>query len=102
MRFLKEQFRPSEDGLVVYWMLRDQQIRDNWALIHVVDEANKAGVPVAVAFNLFDQFLSAEALQLGFMLQGLKQLQLDPQESLQIPFILFQVSSHVFMFSSFY
>ena len=101
MRVLKEQSRPSEDGLVVYWMLRDQQIRDNWALIHVIDEANKAGVPVAVAFNLFDQFLSVEALQLGFMFRGLKQLQLDPQESLQIPFILFQASSHVFMFSSF-
>ena len=102
MRVLKERSGPSEDGLVVYWMLRDQQIRDNWALIHVIDEANKAGVPVAVAFNLFDQFLSAEALQLGFMLQGLKQLQLDLQESLQIPFILFQASAHVFMFSSFY
>ena len=102
MRVLKERSRPSKDGLVVYWMLRDQQIRDNWALIHVIDEANKAGVPVAVAFNLFDQFLSVEALQLGFMLRGLKQLQLDLQESLQTPFILFQASSQVFMFSYFY
>ncbi|XP_075640054.1 deoxyribodipyrimidine photo-lyase [Castanea sativa] len=90
MRVLKERSGPSEDGPVVYWMFRDQRIRDNWALIHAVDEANRAGVPVAVAFNLFDQFLGAKARQLGFMLRGLKQLQLDLQESLQIPFFLFQ------------
>ena len=102
MRVLKERSGPSEDGPVVYWMFRDQRIRDNWALIHAVDEANRAGVPVAVAFNLFDQFLGAKARQLGFMLRGLKQLQLDLQESLQIPFFLFQASSHVFTFSSFY
>lgn len=28
-------------GPVVYWMFRDQRIRDNWALIHAVDQANK-------------------------------------------------------------
>ena len=98
MRVLKERSGLSEDGPVVYWMFRDQRIRDNWALIHAVDEANRAGVPVAVAFNLFDQFLGAKARQLGFMLRGLKQLQLDLQESLQIPFFLFQASSHVYVF----
>lgn len=76
-------------------MFRDQRLRDNWALIHAIDEANKAGVPVAVAFNLFDQFLGAKARQLGFMLRGLKQLQRDLNEKLQIPFFLFQASSHL-------
>jgi deoxyribodipyrimidine photo-lyase len=76
-------------------MFRDQRLRDNWALIHAIDEANKAGVPVAVAFNLFDQFLGAKARQLGFMLRGLKQLQRDLHEKLQIPFFLFQASSHL-------
>uniref|UniRef100_A0A2P2KTJ4 Photolyase/cryptochrome alpha/beta domain-containing protein n=1 Tax=Rhizophora mucronata TaxID=61149 RepID=A0A2P2KTJ4_RHIMU len=77
-------------GPVVYWMFRDQRMRDNWALIHVIDQANKRNVPVAVAFNLFDQFLGAKARQLGFMLKGLRQLQGKIEETLQIPFFLFQ------------
>jgi hypothetical protein len=94
MRVLKERSRPSdgEVGPVVYWMFRDQRIRDNWALIHAVYQGNKLNAPVAVAFNLFDQFLGAKARQLGFMLRGLKQLQGDLQETLQIPFFLFQAS----------
>ncbi|XP_022958214.1 deoxyribodipyrimidine photo-lyase-like isoform X1 [Cucurbita moschata] len=78
-------------GPVVYWMSRDQRVKDNWALIHAVDEANKANVPVAVAFDLFDQFLGANSRQLGFMLRGLQQLQHDLEETIQIPFFLFQL-----------
>ncbi|OMP11018.1 hypothetical protein CCACVL1_00724 [Corchorus capsularis] len=33
-------------------MVRDQRVKDNWALIHAVDQANKANVPIVVAFNL--------------------------------------------------
>ncbi|XP_052210789.1 deoxyribodipyrimidine photo-lyase isoform X2 [Diospyros lotus] len=92
IRVLKEGSRPSdrEMGPVVYWMFRDQRLRDNWALIHAVDQANKANVPVAVAFNLFDQFLGAKARQLGFMLKGLQQLHRDIEVTLRIPFFLFQ------------
>lgn len=71
-------------------MFRDQRMRDNWALIHAVDEANKANVPVAVAFNLFDQFKGAKARQLGFMLRGLQQLHREIEETLHIPLFLFQ------------
>ncbi|KAF7139188.1 hypothetical protein RHSIM_Rhsim07G0193500 [Rhododendron simsii] len=78
IRVLKKGSRPlghrDAAGPVVYWMFRDQRVRDNWALIHAVDEANKANVSVAVVFNLFDQFLGAKARQLGFMLRGLQQL----------------------------
>ncbi|OVA07673.1 DNA photolyase [Macleaya cordata] len=77
-------------GPVVYWMFRDQRLKDNWALIHAVDQAKKSNVPVAVAFNLFDQFLGAKARQLGFMLRGLHQLQRTLADTLQIPFFLFQ------------
>lgn len=79
-------------GPVVYWMFRDQRLKDNWAFIHAVDEANKANVPVAIAFNLFDSFLGAKARQLGFMLRGLQKLHLKLQEALKIPFFLFQVA----------
>ncbi|GLT90989.1 hypothetical protein SLE2022_089000 [Rubroshorea leprosula] len=90
IRVLKERGSDQAVGPVVYWMFRDQRVRDNWALIHAVDQANKANVPVAVAFNLFDQFLGAKARQLGFMLRGLRQLQISIEETLEIPFFLFQ------------
>ncbi|GKD04878.1 deoxyribodipyrimidine photo-lyase, partial [Tanacetum coccineum] len=80
----------SNVGPVVYWMFRDQRLRDNWALIHAVDEAKRLDVPVAVAFNLFDQFLGAKTRQLGFMLRGLKQLSHEIEHTLHIPFFLFQ------------
>ncbi|KAA3457664.1 deoxyribodipyrimidine photo-lyase [Gossypium australe] len=86
---LKEGSHPPQNGPVVYWMFRDQRLKDNWALIHAVDQANKANVPVAIAFNLFDQFLGAKARQLGFMLKGLRQLQKSIEQT-QIPFFLFQ------------
>ncbi|XP_002509621.2 deoxyribodipyrimidine photo-lyase [Ricinus communis] len=89
VRVLKEGLE-KQTGPVIYWMFRDQRLRDNWALIHAVDQANKANVPVAVAFNLFDQFLGAKARQLGFMLKGLRLLQGKIEERLQIPFFLFQ------------
>ena len=92
VRVLKEVSGPSDRavGPVVYWMFRDQWVRDNRALIHAVDQANKVNVPVAVAFHLFDQFLGAKARQLGFMLRGLQQLHRDIEETLRIPFLLFQ------------
>ncbi|PSS04092.1 Deoxyribodipyrimidine photo-lyase [Actinidia chinensis var. chinensis] len=87
IRVLKEGSGPSDRavGPVVYWMFRDQRLNDNWALIHAVDQANKANVPVAVAFNLFDQFLGAKARQLGFMLRGLQQLHRDGEAVETIP-----------------
>ncbi|KNA14721.1 hypothetical protein SOVF_105030 [Spinacia oleracea] len=88
IRVLKPGSNPN--GAVVYWMFRDQRVRDNWALIHAVDEANKRNAPVAVAFNLFDGFKGANARQLGFMLRGLKLLQASLHNSLHIPFFLFQ------------
>lgn len=85
-------YREKLTGPVVYWMFRDQRLRDNWALIHAIDQANKANVPVAIAFNLFDSFLGAKARQLGFMLRGLQKLHQNLQGmSLNIPFFLFQV-----------
>uniref|UniRef100_A0A1D1XXS9 Deoxyribodipyrimidine photo-lyase n=2 Tax=Anthurium amnicola TaxID=1678845 RepID=A0A1D1XXS9_9ARAE len=74
---------------VVYWMFRDQRCRDNWALAHAVDLANRSGAPVAVAFNLFHRFLGAHARQLCFMIRGLRELQ-GRLAALGIPFFLFR------------
>ncbi|CAM8882822.1 unnamed protein product [Rhodiola kirilowii] len=92
IRVLKQGKIPPGQGMgpIVYWMFRDQRVKDNWALMHAVDEANKANVPIAVAFNLFDRFLGAHARQLGFMLRGLRLLQRQLEDTLRIPFFLLQ------------
>lgn len=84
-------------------MFRDQRLRDNWALIHAIHQANQREVPIAIAFNLFNQFKGAKARHFGFMLRGLKKLHSDLQSSLNVPFFLFRVSSilHV-IFLNFY
>lgn len=94
IRVLKEGSHQPGMGPVVYWMFRDQRVRDNWALIHAVHQANKANVPVAVVFNLFHQFKGAKSRHLGFMLRGLRQLSHQMQHNFQIPFFLFRVTSH--------
>ncbi|KAI3433882.1 hypothetical protein D9Q98_003684 [Chlorella vulgaris] len=75
------------EGPVIYWMSRDQRVRDNWALLHAAAEASKRGVPVAVAFNLVTQYLGAGARQFGFMVRGLRLMQ-PKLEALNIPFFL--------------
>ncbi|GFP81816.1 deoxyribodipyrimidine photo-lyase [Phtheirospermum japonicum] len=92
IRVLKQASNAKPTGPVVYWMFRDQRLRDNWALIHAVHQANQWEVPVAIAFNLFNQFKGAKARQLGFMLRGLKKLHSDLRSTLDIPFLLFQAS----------
>lgn len=95
IRVLKEG-DPSRKGPVVYWMFRDQRSRDNWALIHAVDQARRTDTCVAVAFNLFDQFLGAKARQLGFMVRGLQELEQNLR-TMEIPFFLFKVLKYIFL-----
>ncbi|KAK4489250.1 hypothetical protein RD792_005047 [Penstemon davidsonii] len=95
IRVLKQASVQSKPmGPVVYWMFRDQRLKDNWALIHAVHQANQWNAPVAIAFNLLHQFKGAKARQLGFMLRGLKKLYSDIQSNIiNIPFFLFQAST---------
>ncbi|KAK9820163.1 hypothetical protein WJX72_006950 [[Myrmecia] bisecta] len=78
---------PVKPGPVVYWMSRDQRVRDNWALLHACEVAAKSGAPVAIAFNLVPAYLNAGARQFGFMLRGLQSMQ-PKLEALNIPFFL--------------
>ncbi|MED6167865.1 DNA photolyase phr1 [Stylosanthes scabra] len=86
-RTLKEGSKPAL-GPVVYWMFRDQRVKDNWALIHALHHANNSNVPLAVVFNLFDHFLGANSRHLGFMLRGLRHLSHQLNHTLHIPFFL--------------
>jgi deoxyribodipyrimidine photo-lyase len=77
----------KRDGPVVYWMSRDQRIRDNWALVFSQSLAVRDSVPLAVAFTLAPSFLGATRRQYLFMLQGLRELKSSLQD-LGIPFFL--------------
>jgi deoxyribodipyrimidine photo-lyase len=81
--------RPGDfgEGPVIYWMRRDQRVRDNWALLHAQDLAVALGRPLAVAFCLAPEFLGAARRQYAFMLGGLRHVARD-LAALGIPFLL--------------
>lgn len=68
----------SGDGnCVVYWMSRDQRVKDNWALVHAQALALETGVPLVVVFALAHGFLGATWRQYDFMLRGLNEVETD-------------------------
>jgi deoxyribodipyrimidine photo-lyase len=77
----------TADGPVVYWMSRDQRVRDNWALLYAQDLAQRTLSPLAVAFCLVPTFMGATARQYVFMLQGLAEVEQDLAAK-GIPFFL--------------
>jgi deoxyribodipyrimidine photo-lyase len=78
--------RPGQ-GLVAYWMSRDQRVQDNWALLYAQELALALGQPLAVVFCLAPAFLGATLRQYAFMLKGLRQVARD-LAPLNIPFFL--------------
>ena len=64
-------------GPVVYWMSRDQRVKDNWALLYAQDIALKKKVPLLVVFCLVPDFLGATVRQYSFMLNGLISVEKD-------------------------
>ncbi|MFZ5448770.1 MAG: deoxyribodipyrimidine photo-lyase [Thermodesulfobacteriota bacterium] len=74
-------------GMVVYWMSRDQRVRDNWALLYAQELALTLRQPLGVVFCLAPTFLGATLRQYGFMLKGLREVALD-LDHLNIPFFL--------------
>jgi deoxyribodipyrimidine photo-lyase len=77
------------DGPVLYWMRRDQRVRDNWALLYAQDAALARGRPLAVTFCLVPEFLGAASRQYRFLLAGLREVARE-LASLRIPFSLLQ------------
>lgn len=67
----------DKTGHVVYWMQRDQRVHDNWALIYAQQKAIEKNSRLIVLFNLVPDFLEATIRQYGFMLKGLKQVELE-------------------------
>ncbi len=86
-RVMRLQKGKKGSGPVVYWMQRDQRVKDNWALVHAYNRAVHEGVPLVVIFCLVPNFSEAAIRQYGFMLKGLKQVEKDFKR-LNIPFYL--------------
>ena len=82
--------RPPPDGsaaggAVVYWMVRDQRVYDNWALLHAQQEAVRRGAPLLVAVTLCARAAPNTLRWYRFLLRGWQEVARDLQE-LGIPF----------------
>jgi deoxyribodipyrimidine photo-lyase len=84
---IKEDHESQGRGPVIYWMSRDQRVRDNWALLYAGELAKKHRSHLAVVFCLAPRFLGATKKQYRFMLQGLREVAND-LSARDIPFIL--------------
>ncbi len=76
-----------KNGPVVYWMSRDQRVRDNWALLYAQELALERNAPLVVVFALAAEFLGAMPRQYSFMLRGLAGVK-ERLASLNISFVL--------------
>jgi deoxyribodipyrimidine photo-lyase len=65
----------DKKGPVIYWMIRDQRMHDNWALLYAQNLALEIKEPLIVIFCLLPGFLNATSRQYGFMLKGLEILE---------------------------
>ena len=77
--------RKNINGPIVYWMSRDQRVRDNWALIYAQELVLKKKPPLIVVFRLQSEFMNAESRVFDFMLKGLELLKKN-LEKLNITF----------------
>lgn len=58
-------------------MQRDQRVRDNWALIYAQEEAICKNTTLTVVFCVVPEFLGATERQYGFMLKGLREVEIE-------------------------
>ncbi len=76
-RIKKLNTKAIKKGSIIYWMSRDQRVRDNWALLYAQEKANENNQNILVCFCLIKNFLGATLRQYDFMLEGLQQLERD-------------------------
>lgn len=87
-RLLTKQNRKLPEGnCVVLWMSRDQRVHDNHAFHYAQSIAMAHNLPLRVVFNLVPRFLEATIRQYGFMIKGLKEVEMTLRD-LRIPFHL--------------
>jgi len=74
-------------GPVIYWMSRDQRIKDNWAFIFAQNTAIQLGSSLVIVFCAAPGYKSAPLRHYHFMFEGLKQAS-SQASSHNIPFFL--------------
>ena len=70
----------KKDKHILYWMLRDIRIQDNWALLLAQKTALKNNVPLHICFCIMPSFLNASIRYYKFLLKGLMQVEKECQE----------------------
>jgi deoxyribodipyrimidine photo-lyase len=84
--------RLNDDGdapgdYVLYWMQQSHRVAFNHSLEYAVQEGNRRGLGVVVAFGLTDRYPEANARHYAFLLQGLRDVALA-LEVRRIKFVL--------------
>jgi len=74
-------------GPVIYWMSRDQRVRDNWAFIKAQRLAESRQSSMAVIFCLMPDYPSAQKQHFRFMVEGLCDVDHE-LDDLKIPFFM--------------
>jgi deoxyribodipyrimidine photo-lyase len=80
----KQEFK---NGPIIYWMSREQRVKNNWSLLHAQNLAIKNKRALITVFTLSTSFLGATSRQYNFMINGLQEVEKDLSK-LNIPFIL--------------
>lgn len=81
-----DESKTTGPGPVVYWMQREQRVKDNWALLLAREYAAAASVPLVVVFTLVPaRGPNVTARRYDFMRQGLEEVERDLR-ALGIPF----------------
>uniref|UniRef100_A0A1A7YNE1 Deoxyribodipyrimidine photo-lyase n=3 Tax=Iconisemion striatum TaxID=60296 RepID=A0A1A7YNE1_9TELE len=76
LRFISETEKVKQGSQgVLYWMLRDQRVQDNWALIHAQQLAAQDNLPLHVCFCLVVPESPVSTLRhYSFLLKGLEEV----------------------------
>lgn len=67
----KDASQQTANGVIVYWMSRDQRVNDNWALLHAQQLAISYKTHLHVVFVQQNQFLQAQERVFEYMKNGL-------------------------------
>ena len=59
---------------VLYWMVRDKRVSDNWALLEAQKIALKNNAPLIVCFNYHNKYSQANYRHYQFLFDGLKEV----------------------------
>ena len=78
---------PFNGKCVLYWMVRDKRVCDNWALLEAQKKAIENKVPLLVVFNYYNSYREANKRQYSFLFYGLQEVHNDLKK-LNIQFFL--------------